>query len=113
VEDKLTPLQIFLSCFSIASLAGLAALLRSGQVLSWRMVFSAFMYSGIFGLTWSLICYRWFGGSAVNLYFLVGSAGLIGLGGASLLDFVVAVIARGGINVTIVPKEPADKVEKK
>lgn len=94
MSDRLTPIQVFLSCFTIASLAGLAALLRSDKPLTWRMIIAAMLYSGIFGLMIGLCWYNYFGGSD-NLYFLIGVSGLAGLGGTSLLDFVVQGISKG------------------
>lgn len=102
MSDRLDPFHVFLSCFSIASMAGIANLLRSDKPLSWRVCFSAAMYSGLAGLTIGLIWYNHF--RETNIYFLIGVSGLAGLGGISLLDVVLRVIAKGGVNISIKPK---------
>ena len=103
MNDKLSAFDVLLSCFSISSLGGLAALLRSGKPLHWRTIISALLYSGVVGLVIGLVWYRYFSGQD-NIYFLIGVSGLAGLGGTTLLDFVVQAISRGGINIQISPK---------
>lgn len=94
MQDKLTPLEVFVSCFSISSLAGLASLLRSGKALTWRLVVATLLYSGIFGLVIGLLWFNYFGGQN-NIFFLIGVSGLAGLGGTTLLDFIVQGLANG------------------
>jgi len=102
MQDKMTPIQVILGCFTVSSFAGLAALLRSKQDLNWRIVVATCLYSGVFGLIYGLIWFNWFAGDDQNYFFLIGSSGLIGLGGASLLDFVVSGVLHGfGCNITI------------
>jgi len=109
--DRWTPLQVLISAFSISSLAGLAALLRSEKQLSIRVVLSTILYSGMSGVIIALIWYRHFG-SAGNgegsIFFLLGISGLAGIGGTTMLDFVVEVIKKGGINITFAPGEKQD-----
>lgn len=93
MNDKLTPLQVFLLCFGISSLAGIAALLRSNKQLTARTIASASLYSGLFGLVIGLIWYNYF--APTNLFFLIGVSGLAGLGGVSLLDVLLQLIASG------------------
>jgi hypothetical protein len=108
VQDKLSPLEVFVSCFSISSLAGLAALLRGGKPLTWRSVAATTLYSGIFGLVIGLLWYNYFGGDN-NVYFLIGVSGLAGLGGTSLLEFVVQGISNGfNIKITTDNDEPPE-----
>jgi hypothetical protein len=96
MQDKMSPLEVFISCFAISSFAGLAALLRSGKALTWRIIVAAFLYSGIFGLVIGLLWYNYFGGdNNNNIFFLIGVSGLAGLGGTSLLEFVVQGISNG------------------
>jgi len=102
MPERFGPLQVLLSCFSISSLGGLAALLRSGKPLTWRAVGTAVLYSGITGLVIGLTWYNYFSGQD-NLYFLIGVSGLAGLGGTTLLDFAVQVIAKGGLHITVNP----------
>lgn len=105
MTDKLSPLQVFGSCFAIASCAGLAALLRSRKQLTWRLITAAFLYSGLFGLVIGLIWYNYCGGQD-NVYFLIGVSGLAGLGGTSLLDFAVQGLANG-FNIKITAERDA------
>jgi hypothetical protein len=105
MNDKLTPLQVLICCFSIASLAGIAALLRSNKDLNVRTITSATLYSGLFGLVIGLIWYNYF--APTNLFFLIGVSGLAGLGGVSLLDVVLQLITNG-VNVRI-SVEPDDE----
>ncbi len=111
MPDKMTPFQVFLASFSISSLAGLAALLRSERELSWRAAASAMLYSGMMGVIIALLWYNFFDGEG-NLYFLLGVSGLAGIGGTTVLDFVVQVIKKGGVHISISPgskpKPPAD-----
>jgi len=109
MQDKLTPLEVFASCFSISSLAGLASLLRSGKPLTWRLVAATLLYSGIFGLVIGLLWFNYFGGQN-NIYFLIGVSGLAGLGGTTLLDFIVQGLANGfNIKITASKSEGDDQ----
>lgn len=105
MQEKLTPLQVLLACFTISSMSGLAALLRSGRELNWRGIFSAILYSGTFGLIYGLIWFNYFDGADQNYFFLIGSSGLVGLGGVSLIDFVVQGILHG-FNIKITTSSP-------
>lgn len=106
MQEKLTPVEVLISCFTISSFAGLAALLRSGRPLNWRSLIAAFLYSGIFGLIIGACWYNFFDGQD-NLYFLIGVSGLAGLGGTSLLDFVVQGVFKG-FNIKITTEESKD-----
>ena len=110
MQNPLTPLQVLLGCLTVSSLAGLAALLRSKQALTWRSVIATCLYSGMFGLIYGLIWFEWFNGQAQNFFFLIGSSGLVGLGGASLLDFVVDGLLNG-FNITISTKKKDDDAQ--
>ena len=103
MPDRLSPLQVLVACFSLSSLGGLAALLRSGKPITTRTIVSAVLYSGLTGLIIGLIWYNYFSGRD-NIYFLVGVSGLAGLGGTTLLDFTLQVLSKGGVNITIAPK---------
>lgn len=106
MQDRLEPQDVLFACFTLSSVAGLATLLRSGRALTWRLLIASWLYSGICGLVIGLIWYNWFDGERQNHFFLIGVSGLAGLGGMSVLDFIVQVISRGGLKVTI---SPADK----
>lgn len=107
MSDKLSPIEVFLSAFSICSVAGLASYLRSGRELTARQVFSAMLNSGLLGLAIAFLWYRYFNGKD-NIWFLLGVSLLAGLGGASLLDFILMLCKRGGVKVVV---SPADEEE--
>jgi hypothetical protein len=104
MQDKITPLQVFMACFGLASLGGLTALLRSGRPLTVRTLTAAVLYSGLMGVIIGLVWYNYFDGQN-NVFFLMGVSGLAGLGGTTLLDFVVQLISKGGVNIIIKPKD--------
>lgn len=108
MPDKMTPFQVFLASFSIASLGGLAALLRSERELTWRSTISAILYSGVMGVIIALLWYNYFDGKG-NLYFLLAVSGLAGIGGTTAVDFVIQVIKKGGVHISINPgDQPRD-----
>lgn len=100
MSEKLEPIRVFISAFSISSLGGLAALLRSKHKLSWRTVISAMLYSGVMGLIIALLWYNYFDGQG-NVYFLLGVSGLAGIGGTTVVDFLIQVLKTGGVNISI------------
>jgi hypothetical protein len=102
MDDKLTPIQVFLSCFTVASLGGFFSHLRSKKPLSLRNTIALTFYSGLVGLVIGLLWYNYF--APGNLYFLIGVSGLAGLGGTTLLDVVVNVISKGGVNIMFTPQ---------
>lgn len=109
LQDKLGPLTVLLSAFTISSLGGLAALLRGQKELNWRIIVSAILYSGMMGLIIALLWYTYFDGKG-NIYFLLGVSGLAGMGGTTFVDFLIQVIKNGGLNITIDPG-PKNKSE--
>lgn len=104
MEDRFDPLHVLTSCFTISSLGGLAALLRSDKPLTKRALAAAILYSGVVGLIAGLLLYTQFAPGG-NLFILIGSAGLTGVGGVTLVDFLLQVLAKGGISIQIKPKE--------
>jgi len=78
---------LFGGIFLIASVGGLAALLRSGQALSKRLVISAFLNSGLMGLVIALILWENFNGQKPHL--IIGVSVLAGLGGMTTFDLVL------------------------
>lgn len=105
MQGRFDPVSVLTAAFAISSLGGLAALLRTRQPLTLRTVLSAVLYSGLMGLIIALLWYTYFDGQG-NIYFLLGVSGLAGIGGTTVLDFVVQVIKKGGVNITI---QPGDK----
>lgn len=95
------PWWVFLSCFGMSSIAGLAQLLRSGQKLTVRTTASALLYSGMAGLIIGMLWFNYFDGTG-NLYFLIGISGLAGIGSASVIDFLTQLIAgQVGLNIRV------------
>lgn len=103
-DPKLTPLQVFMSALAISSFGGLAALLRSDKSVNFRSVLSATLYSGLMGLIIALCWYNWFDGDG-NTYFLLGISGLAGIGGTTVIDFILQAVKKGGINIVITAGE--------
>ncbi len=114
MPERLSAFQVFLSATAISSIGGLAALLRSDHSLTFRNVASATLYSGLMGLIIALFWYNSFDGEG-NTFFLLGVSGLAGIGGTTVLDFVLQAIKKGGINITInsgdAPASPATPPE--
>src|SRR3982750_2629821 len=96
MQDKLNPLTVFISAFGVSSFAGLAALLRAGKQVNKVSVASAILNSGLLGLAIALLWYTKF---QDNIYFLIGICVLAGLGGATMVDFVVQAVKTGGISI--------------
>lgn len=109
MPEKFTPTQVLAAAFAISSLGGLAGLLRSNAKLSIRSVVSAILYSGLMGLCIALLWYKYFDGDG-NVYFLLGVSGLAGIGGTTVIDFIVQAVKKGGLNIVITaapdPVEP-------
>lgn len=108
--EKLGPFELFVSAFGISSVGGLAALLRSKKELTVRSILSATLYSGVTGLIIAFLSYNYFG--VTNPYFLLGVCGLAGIGGSTVLDFVVTALQNGGLNIRISPGNDKDKEER-
>jgi hypothetical protein len=96
MQSGLNPLYVFVSAFGVSSFAGLAALLRAGKGVNGIAVLSALLNSGMLGLAIALVWYHKF---QDNIYFLIGICVLAGLGGATLVDFVVAAFKTGGLSI--------------
>ena len=86
--DDRDPTSVLGLAFSLSSVAGLAALLRSNQQLTTRAVFSAFLNSGLTGGVIGAIWWNWYGGSG-HPWFMLGVSTLAGLGGPVFLDFIL------------------------
>lgn len=103
MPDRLDPISVFLSCFSIASLGGIANLLRGQKPLQMRVILATLIYSGLTGLVIGLVWFNHY--RDTNVYFLIGISGLAGLGGTTLLDVLVQIMSRGGVKISIQPQE--------
>lgn len=92
--DPTQPPVLFAWTFGLSSLAGLAALLRSGHELTWRAVVSSMLNSGMLGLVIGLTWYKYYGADDASVYFVLGVSTLAGLGGVSLVDFFVQLLKK-------------------
>lgn len=106
----MTPWQVLASAFTISSVAGLAALLRSKQPLTWRAVIAAALYSGCMGFIIAALWMKEYG-LAGDPYFILGVAALAGIGGVSVVDLVVIAIRKSGIKLVLGRKAEDDKEE--
>jgi hypothetical protein len=88
--NDLDPYKLFSYIFGVSSVSGLAALLRSGQALTFRAVLSAFLNSGLFGVGIAMVWTHLYG--MQYPWFMVGVSLLAGLGGISLMDFAYTVL---------------------
>lgn len=89
---------VFVSAFGLSGFAGLASLLRSGSKLDVTTICTHFLNSGMLGLGISLL---WYTKYKENVYFLVGVCLVSGLGGMTMVDFVVTGLRKGTFNITI------------
>jgi hypothetical protein len=60
------------------------------------------------GVVISLLWYNYFEGKG-NVYFLLGVSGLAGIGGVTVLDFIIEALKRGGIHISISPGDEPDE----
>lgn len=84
MNHEYDPIGVLTSCFAVASLSGIAVLLRSEKPLSVRIVFASFLYNGLAGLTIGLLWYNYFEGK--NPFFVIGVSSLAGMGLINLAD---------------------------
>lgn len=85
------PWVIGLLAFFGSSFAGLATQLRSGSKLTVRAVMAAMLNSGFIGTIIALMGFKLF---SDNLPYLIGLSLLAGIGGATMLDFLLMVVKR-------------------
>lgn len=88
-------LKTLAAIFAVNSVAGLTALLNSGQKITWVRAVSAMLYSGLIGAAIYAILSSYM---KDELLVAMGVSVLAGLGGASLLDLIKAGFQQGGIN---------------
>lgn len=79
------PLKVFSYIFGMSSIAGLAALMRSGKDLTLRAITTASLNSGVMGVSIAMIWVHLYG--IDHIWFVSGISLLAGLGGTSLMDF--------------------------
>lgn len=100
-DDVFHAVSVFVSAFGAASFAGLATLLRFAKKISKLSVVSAMLNAGFLGLAIALIWYQNYR-QAGNVYGLIGVCVLAGMGGSTLTDLLITLLAGAGIHVTIV-----------
>lgn len=98
----------FLATFSLSSFAGLAALLRGGDKLTYRAVASAMMNSGFMGIVIYTIGSKVYAGNE-NVWFLMGISTLAGLGGNTAIDFFLTLAKSVILAKVQSKKEPEDQ----
>lgn len=106
-EEQLHALLVFASAFGAASFAGLATLLRFARRISKLSVISAMLNSGFLGLSIALIWYQNYR-DAKNVYGLIGICVMAGMGGSTLTDLLLSLLAGAGIRVTIIHERDRD-----
>lgn len=82
---------VFISTFVVASLAGLASLFRSGELINRRNILTYALNSGILGLSVALLWYKKF---IEDVYFLVGLAIVAGLTGVKGVDLAIEMLKK-------------------
>lgn len=110
MNDRLDPLTLVITAAIIGALAGVAALLRSTKALTWRVVLSAALNSGALGAGMAMLLFTYF---KDNTWFLLGLCLLAGLGGMTLLGFIIAVCKKGGLVVDIKLPQTHEEEENK
>ena len=76
---------VLLMLFPVTSLCGLASLVRSGEPLSKRAIWSVILNSGLFGMGVAACLIHQFGSESLMLIF--GVSVLSGLGGNAAIEF--------------------------
>jgi hypothetical protein len=93
-------LSVFASAFGVSAFAGLATLLRFAKRLSWLSIISAMLNAGFLGLAIALIWYQNYLKSE-NVAGLLGICVLAGMGGSTLSDLLISLLAGAGISIKI------------
>lgn len=107
-DEHFHALSVFLSAFGSASFAGLATLLRFAKKISKLAIVSAMLNAGFLGLAIALIWYQNYR-KAENIYGLIGICVLAGMGGSTITDLLISILAGAGIRVTIVNERACDE----
>lgn len=84
INDAVEPWLLFGGIYLVASIGGVAALLRSKRELTPRMFWSAFLNSGLASVGMAFILYE-----SLPVYKLIGVSVLCGVGGVSIVDATV------------------------
>jgi F0F1-type ATP synthase assembly protein I len=84
------PVRLVSYTFAVSSLAGLAALLRSGQEITPRQLAAATLSAGLLGAGIMLVWWDWMDGRYP--WFMMGVSLLAGLGGVNMLEFFIQLV---------------------
>lgn len=90
--------SLFALSFSVSALAAIAELLRSKRELTRRVFWTTILNGGMMGTMIAMLWYSQFPG---NPALLIGLCILFGLGGVPIIDFILFVIRKGGIDIRI------------
>jgi hypothetical protein len=107
VQNQLSPLELFLAAFSVASASGLAAYLRSNLEFTLRKTISSMLNSGLLGLGIAFLWYTSFNNSN-NAWVLLGICLMVGLGGLNLLEFILQAMKKGGLDIRVSTRQDDD-----
>ena len=107
-DEIVVSISVFIAAFGVSAFAGLATLLRFGRKLSKLAVVSAMLNSGFLGLAISLIWYQNYR-EAANIHGLIGICVLAGMGGSTLTDILISLLAGAGIKVIISHERDRDE----
>lgn len=108
MQQQPDPVWLFLAAFSVSAMAGVASLLRTSKELTIRVVLSAILNSGALGLCIALLLFTYF---KDNTWFLLGLCMLAGLGGMTVLGFILYLVRKGGIKLDIHVNKDDDVME--
>ena len=100
LDEFIVSLSVFAAAFGVSAFAGLATLLRFSRKLSKLAVVSSMLNAGFLGLAISLIWYQNFQREA-NIHGLIGICVLAGMGGSTLTDVLISLLAGAGIKIII------------
>lgn len=92
------PLDVLLKSFALASVAGLAELLKSNRRISSRAILAAVLYNGMSGTIIALLLYSRLG--AEHMALILGVSAFAGIGCISILDLVAALL-RSGVSIKL------------
>lgn len=104
-RNPIEPIALFISAFVLSAVAGFAALLRQRGEITWRLLLSSVLNSGVLGLMMAFLLFSYF---RESVWFLLGLCVLAGFGGMTLVGFVLFLVKQGGANIDIKINQPND-----
>lgn len=106
-DEYMHSLIVFASAFGVSACAGLATMLRFSRKISRLAVVSAMLNAGFMGLAIALIWYQNYR-KAENVHGLIGICVLAGMGGSTITDLLISLLAGAGIKVIITHEREFD-----